>query len=184
MSEPVRRADPRWEAAADEHQVALASFLESAERVPASAWTRPRAPGKWSPAQITEHVSLAYEAVLGELAGGPPMAARMAPWRQALLRWILLPHMLFHRSFPVRAPAPRETRPGDGPADRRAALERLRALGERLEPELDRARRAGGHGITHPYFGTIPPLKALRFGAVHLEHHRRQLDEVAGAARR
>jgi hypothetical protein len=182
VSQPVRREDSRWEAAADEHRIALATFLDSAERLPAAAWSRPPAPGKWSPAEVAEHLSLSYEALLAELEKGTPMAVRLPAWRVALLRWVLLPHILFHRSFPLRAPSPREVRPGAAPAERDPALARLRGLGERFEHALDRARRAGGGWVTHPYFGRVPPVKALRFCAVHVEHHRRQVEQAGVAA--
>ena len=183
MAQSARRDDPRWEAAADEHRIALATYLEAADRVPPAAWSLPRAPGKWSPAQITEHLSLAYEAGMRELDGGGAMAARLPGWRQTLLRWVVLPHILFHRSFPVRAPSPREIRPGEACApDRRAALARLRELAERFEHELDRARRAGSGQLTHPYFGIVPPLKAMRFFAVHLDHHRAQVEQATSSA--
>lgn len=176
MPQTARRDDPRWESAADEHRVAVATFLEAAERVPAGGWATPSAPGKWSPAQIAEHMALVYEALLRELAGEAAMAARLPPLRQKVLRWVLLPHILFHRSFPVRARAPRETRPGDAHPDRSTVLARLREMAERFEHELDRARATGDAHLTHPYFGSVPPVKTLRFCAVHLEHHRRQLE--------
>lgn len=170
------RADAKWSAAAEEHRAALRGFLEAARGVEEGRWARPLAPGKWSPAQVAEHLALTYEALLREVGGGSPMRLRLSAAHRALLRWLLLPHVLFHRSFPLRAPAVRELRPADGAhPGRDAVLPRLEALGERFERELDAARRAGGGRVTHPFFGTVPPVKALRFCAVHLEHHRRQL---------
>ncbi|HEU0055416.1 MAG TPA: DinB family protein [Longimicrobium sp.] len=171
-----RRANHRWETACDEHQVALAAYLDTAAAVADEAWTRPWAPGKWTPAQITEHLSLAYEAGLTEIATGQGMKEKLHGWRQRVTRWVFLPHILFHRSFPVRARSPREIRPPETPAlPRPEALRRLRELGERFEVELDRARRSGGGRLTHPYFGKIEPVKGMRFFAVHLEHHARQV---------
>jgi DinB superfamily len=174
MPSTARRADSRWQAALDEHRVALAAFHDAAERVPASAWQTPRAPGKWSPAQIAEHLALAYEAMLGELRGGPAMKPRAKPWQQTVFRWVVLPHVLFHRSIP-RASSPREMRPPETGPDRAAVLHRLAQRADEMERELDRARRAGGGYLTHPYFGPVPPLKLLRFAGVHLDHHRKQL---------
>jgi hypothetical protein len=171
----LSRADARWEAAVDEHRIAVAAFLDAAERVPSAAWTVARAPGKWTPAQLCEHLSLSYDALLTELAEGRPMAPRATGWKRAVLRTLVLPHILFHGSIPVRAPAPRETRPPEACPDRRAALARLREVAERFEHRLDAARRVGGGRVTHPYFGPLPPDKAMRFCAVHLDHHRPQL---------
>ncbi len=176
MPPSPRRSDASWESAADEHRVALAEYLHAAERVDAAAWSRPLADGEWTPAQVTDHLARAYEVLLGELRGEGGMRVVVTPWRQRLLRTFLLPHILFHRSFPIRAPAPREVRPAEEPAEGRdALLARLRDRAERFEAELGAARRRGGGELTHAYFGTVPPVKALRFCGVHLEHHARQL---------
>lgn len=172
----TKRAEARWKRAAEEHRAALRGFLETARGVEEGRWARSLAPGKWSPAQVAEHLALTYEGVLREVEGGSPLRVRLSAVHRALLRWLLLPHILFHRSFPLRAPAVRELRPeGEAHPARDAVLPRLEALGERFERELDAAWRAGGGRVTHPFFGSVPPTKALRFCAVHLEHHRRQL---------
>jgi hypothetical protein len=172
---PAEREDPRWDEAVDEHRAALAGFLDAAERVSAEAWTAPWAPGKWTRAQIAEHLALAYEAVLHELATGEAMRPKVPVWQQKLLRWILLPHILFHRTLPVRAAAPRETRPPETTAPRAQTLRRLRDLGERFEREMEAARADNRGGLTHPYFGWVAAVKAMRFVAVHIEHHTRQV---------
>jgi uncharacterized damage-inducible protein DinB len=169
------RGDTRWRGAVQEHRAALLRFLETANRLDADAWARPRAPGKWSPAQVAEHLALGYLALLRELTEGVPMRYRAPRWMRAVLRWVLLPHALFHRSLPVRAVAPREMRPSDTHPGRGEVLPRLREAAERFERALDDARGGGETRLTHPYFGTLTPVRMLRFAAVHLEHHRRQL---------
>jgi len=171
----TERDDPRWDEAADEHRTALAAFLDAAESLSDERWSEPWVPGKWTRAQIAEHLALAYEAALRELATGEAMRARVPRWRQTLLRWVVLPHILFHRSFPLRAVSPREIRPPESTRSRREQLRRLRDLGERFEREVDAARRKGGGGISHPYFGRVGPVKGMRFMAVHIEHHTRQV---------
>lgn len=170
---------PRWAAAAEEHRVAVAAYLDSAGALDGAAWMRPWGAGKWTPAQITEHLTLAYEALLAELVEGRAMQLRMTPWRRRLGRWIILPHILFHRSFPLRVPAPREIRPGPPRAAQKEALRALERLADRFEERLEEAYRAGGGWLTHPYFGPVDPVRALRFVAVHLEHHRRQVAKMA-----
>jgi hypothetical protein len=169
------RADSAWNAAVDEHRIALAQLVDAAERVPATSWTTPRAPGKWSPGQVVEHLALTYEVLLRELRDGEGMRVRMPGWRSSVLRWIVLPHVLFHRKIPPGVRAPREIRPADEAPPVDATLRRLRLRAEEFEDELDRARRAGGGQLTHPFFGRVGPVKALRFCAVHAEHHGRQL---------
>jgi hypothetical protein len=172
-----RIASPRWDAAAEEHHVALAAYQEAALRLDHAEWERPWATGKWTPAQITEHLTLTYESLLADLCEGRPMKARLGPWRQKITRWIFLPHILFHRTFPLRVVAPRELRPERARAKQADALRILEQMGERFEDELGRAFRAGGGCLTHPYFGQVDPVRGLRFIAVHMEHHRRQIEK-------
>jgi hypothetical protein len=163
--------------AAREHRAALAAALAQLARLDEVRWAAPWASGKWTRAEVAEHLALTYEAVLHELETGVAMRPRVGAGMQRLLRWVLLPHILFHRSIPLRARAPRETRPAEAfsaPA-RTEATERLRALGERAEARLLAAAADGGRPVHHPYFGALPPHRALRFLAAHLEHHTRQL---------
>jgi hypothetical protein len=172
----AERDDPRWDEAVEEHRTALAALLDTAETLSDAAWKQPWAPGKWTRAQVVEHLALAYEAALRELATGETVRPKLTGMRQKVARWIVLPHILFHRSLPLRARSPRETRPPEQPTARKAeVLRRIRELGERYELEMDRARRDGGGSLTHPYFGRLKPVKAMRFVAVHVEHHTRQI---------
>lgn len=175
------RADARWHTVVEEHQVALAAYLDAAARLPEGAWTQPWKPGKWTPAQITEHLSMTYSVFIGEVNGGQGMKLKLTPLRRRILRMFLLPHMLFHRTFPRGAPAPRELRPAEtttSPRDQ--ALARMRELGERFEREASRARVAGWKHVTHPFFGPIDLTRGMRLAAVHIEHHTRQLASVKG----
>ena len=165
----------RWDEAVEEHRAALAAFLDVAEQLRENDWRAPWAPGKWTRAEIAEHLALGYEAAIREIHTGVGLRLRVTGVRQRLLRWIFLPHILFHRSLPVRVGAPRETRPAEVTASRVQVLRRLRELGERYEAETERAIGKGGGQLTHPYFGKLPPIKAMRFIAVHLEHHTRQI---------
>ena len=53
------------------HQ-AVDAFLTAARTVPAVQWGKARAPGKWSPAQVAEHLALTYEINRGVLHGTAP----------------------------------------------------------------------------------------------------------------
>jgi len=175
------RAEARWHAAVEEHQVALAAYLDAAARLSDAAWTRPWRSGRWTPAQITEHLVMTYRVFIGEVNGGPAMRLKLTPFRRRVLRVFLLPHMLFHRTFPRGAVAPRELRPEQAPLPEKArALEEMRELGERFEREAVRARAAGRDRVTHPFFGEIDLTRGMRLCAVHLEHHTRQVASVKG----
>jgi hypothetical protein len=178
MPTATPRAERRWAAAVDEHQAALAAYLEAASRISDEAWMRPWAPAKWTPAVITEHLAMAYRVYVQEARGGAAMKLKLTPMYRRVLRTFLLPHMLFHRTFPRGARAPREVRPeGDG-LPKEQALAELRVLGEEFEREVGRARAGGLQHVTHPYFGAIDLARGMRFAAVHIEHHTRQLAKV------
>lgn len=175
-----RRERKGWERAVREHRAALSAFREIAEGAEQAWWREPVGEGKWTRAQVAEHLVLTYQAVLREVERGEAMAPRVGGAFRTVLRWLLLPHVLFHRSIPVRARAPREARPSPEGLDAAVAGERLPALGVELEGALGRRR---GAYVTHPYFGRVPALRALRFLTVHIEHHLRQADPAGTPSR-
>ncbi len=174
-----------WERRLHEHREAVARFAERLDGIDAERWRTPRGPGAWSPAEVAEHILLSFEVVIAELEGRGGVTVRTGPFMRTILRWVLLPHILFHRSVPLRARAPREVRPvgfGAGPAE---AAARIRERAADFEAMIEKAASDPGAVVTHPYFGRLRPLQALRFSAVHLDHHRRQVEEslAAGPAR-
>ena len=176
MPVATSRADSRWQTVVEEHQVALAAYLDRAARLSDAAWNAPWKPGKWSPAVITEHLSMTYRVFIGEVKGGPAMKLKLTPFRRRVLKLLMLPHMLYHRTFPRGARAPRELRPDAAALPGKAqALADLRAMGERFADEAERARSGGWDHVTHPYFGAIDLTRGMRLCAVHLEHHTRQI---------
>jgi hypothetical protein len=170
-------APPRAvERALAEHRAAAAAFCAAARALPDAAWTAPLREGGWSPAEIAEHLRLTYVQVIHELGGGAAMAPRASQAWQRLFRWVVLPHILFHRSIPVRARAPRETRPTLAVVDREALLAEFEMSARDFERGAEPAAQRGSPSFTHPYFGAISPLKAVRFVAIHIDHHRRQIE--------
>jgi hypothetical protein len=169
-------ADARWQQVIDEHAAAVAALGAAARRVPPAAWLAPRHEGAWSPAQIVEHVALAIDAFAMDLGGGTKIRARVGTGWQRVLRWVVLPHILFHRSLPLRARAPREARPADRPGSVEEVVAALDAAWARLAAEAVRSAGRPGAEVMHPYFGSLPALRALRFSVVHVEHHRRQVE--------
>lgn len=157
-----------------EHRVALREFVESARALDPNTWQRSPA-GKWSPAQIAEHLSLTYAALLQEMAGGSAIKVRTSVWQRLLLRWTILPGLLKHGRIPRGAPAVREVRPGNGPFDQKEVLDRLHAQCEKFLDVLGDQQRPHKAQMTHPFFGKLDPDTALRFCTVHIVHHQRQL---------
>lgn len=167
MTDPLSRA-------LREHGDALAAMVDILAQIEADAWDRPWGIGKWTPAQVAEHLVLTYEESIRDLTGEAMARARVGPRWQRALRTFLLPHILFHRSFPLRALAPREWRPEGSGIDAATAVAALPDAAERFEAEVARAYEQA-RALNHPYFGPVDALRGLRLAAVHLEHHRRQV---------
>jgi hypothetical protein len=166
---------PRWADACGRHREAAALFVSRAERVASERWKAAPAPGKWSPAEIAEHLSLTYAHLLGELHGGQPVRVRGSWLFRLLARYKFLPPLLRDGTIPPGVRAPREVRPQLPSEDREAALKRFRALAVEFEGEITRRRAAGGGHLTHPYFGRLDADRGIRFVEVHIRHHTGQL---------
>jgi len=54
------------------HRAAVIDLVAAAERS-AATWTTPRAPGKWSPSQVVEHVVRGLEEAANVVSGVPSM---------------------------------------------------------------------------------------------------------------
>jgi hypothetical protein len=168
-----------WEVEATAHADAVAQFAAVARAIPASQWQAPLAPGKWSPAEITAHVTEVYVVVRREAAGGAGMRMRGSAFRRWLLRHLVLPRLLAGRSFPPGVRAPVETRPVTASADQASAIASLEQVSRQCLRELTDRQAAGAVWLTHAYFGRGPALYALRLMTVHLLHHLRQLPKAA-----
>lgn len=170
-------ADPT--AIREAHQHALAAFLETARAVEPVAWERARDAESWSPAQVAEHVRLAYVVVGAPLTGGTGLRVRTPWWLRPFLRWRFLGGILDSARFP-RSRAPRELRPGPGPFEREATLRAIESAAAELERNAiahwDDARAA----VTHHVFGALGAADGLRLATAHTVHHTRQLRALAG----
>lgn len=160
------------EALVEDYARSTREFVEGSAKIGDAAWTLPRAPGKWSPAQEVEHITLAHELLAQQLAGGPAMRVVVHGWRRLALRWVVLPWILRTGRFPRGARAPREARPSAAPAARRALIERLEAAVTAVGGDLGRSGDPGfSRRLDHPYFGAMSVAHAVRLSAVHTRHH-------------
>lgn len=160
-------------AARDANRRSVAEFVAAARGVDAGAWNREPAPGKWSPAQVTEHVTLAY-ARTRDLLKNPPTGG--APWfLRPLIRHFYVRPILRTGKFPANAKAPKQFRPSASTEPADTLLSRLEAAADGLERDLEELAGRGTTAISHPIFGRTPLTDALRFQALHTAHHRRQL---------
>jgi uncharacterized damage-inducible protein DinB len=169
-----------FEQAAADHRGAIEDVVRAVESLDASLWAIARRPGKWSPAEIAQHLVLAYEPPLAELEGGAGYAVRLPWWKRAVLRWRVLPQILEQGKFPRGAPAPREARPKGGLASPEEAVRRLRESAVRFELRLSEAHAARQVRLTHSYLGKLTAPQILRLLAVHARHHGAQFAGAGG----
>jgi hypothetical protein len=170
MTPPVGDGD--WTRPSREQWESIHCFLDAAAGVPPDQWVEPVAPGRWSPAQVAEHVVRTYEVGAEQVRTGTGMRPRAGPILQRLLRWFLLPHVIYHRSLPLRARAPREVKPSEAGVPQGDLPRLLRDAAAGMEREFRGAVRTH---VFHAYFGPIELPRAMRFLAVHTDHHRKQL---------
>ena len=158
---------------------AIGGFIDAARAVPPARWGTPRAAGKWSPGQVTEHVVLAYEQSHKMLHG--TFAGPAKPWyTQLLARRLGLPSM-FRRGDFGKGPfqAPDFIQPGASPPSPDALLGRLEAVVRDLEQNLLASSDSRRVTVDHPIFGRVPLADLLHFLSIHTNHHRPQLSPSA-----
>lgn len=143
----------------------------AARQVPAARWACAPAPGRWSAAEVVEHLVLAERAVLAFVAG-PLREAPPAPVPtigDARLLAVTLDRTRRHRAPERCAPAGRWTVRGPlldaFDAARAATLAHLRDAGDEL----------AAHAAPHPALGWLDGRQWLLFAAAHAERHVAQL---------
>ena len=153
---------------------AVAEFLAAAESVPSSGWTEPVAPGKWSPAQIAEHVAISYEVATRALQGDRTMGS--APrFLRPIVRAFGFSGVLKRGAFPkaMKGPpifAPSAEHPSLGAS--RLRLEHAAAAFEAMAREL---AAAGSDTFEHVFFGRVRVADYVRYSELHALHHLAQL---------
>ena len=153
---------------------AVTDFLTTAGALAPSTWGRPRAPGKWSPGQATEHLVLTYELGRSILHGTFHGSAAPRVVR-ALIRVLFLKRILRRGRFgrPTKTLEPLE--PAASPASPDVLAARLQAAATAFEEDMESAARSGQATLDHPFFGKVHLDDYVRFQVIHTHHHRTQL---------
>jgi hypothetical protein len=157
------------------HRGAVERFVASARTISPDRWAEPVSPGKWSPAEIAEHLSLTYDRILAELNGGPPVRVKVKGFKLLLLRLTVMPRFLGAGYVPPGVRAPREILPVAANPDRAQSLARFEERAAEFERVMAERLPMGKLRVTHPFFGRLTLVQGVRFVEVHLRHHTKQL---------
>jgi hypothetical protein len=153
------------------NRAAVDDLVAAAERS-AATWTTPRAPGKWSPSQVVEHVAHTLEEWANVVSGAP---SSLAP--PAFLR--PLARLIIYRTskkgvFPDGFKTRKAMNPASGPATPDEARVRLEGAFARFDREC-RRQAASGPKVRTTGFGTVSLEDLMRFNALHTRHHCKQM---------
>ena len=140
-----------------------------------SNWTKPRAPGKWSPQQVVEHVAMALEEG-GNVVSGRPTKLPTLPFFLRPLARLFFKRVVRTGSFP-KARANKAMDPASGPSTPSEARPRLEAALARFD-EACRARAASGGEVASGAFGRVSVEDYVRFTELHTRHHIEQISVV------
>src|SRR5262245_55424614 len=131
---------------------AIDQLVAAAERC-GPAWSAPRAPGKWSPSQIVEHVTWSFEESVEMAAGRPSKFPKLPALARPIVRTLLFKRVLRKEAFPKA-----RTNKAMNPASGRATPQEGRARLVAAHQNFDRACRqiASGGGRMHTtVFGIV-----------------------------
>jgi DinB family protein len=151
---------------------AVSELIAASERCSA-VWTTPRAPGKWSPSQIVEHVARSIEEAANMMAGAPTKFVTLPFFLRPVARTLLFKRVLRTGGFP-RARTNKAMDPQSGPATPTDARARLEGAVARFDREV-RGRAHTSDTVTSGAFGTVPVVDYARFIEIHTRHHRKQM---------
>ncbi len=161
------------ETAIADNRAAVEEFIATARGLDGATWTAPRVEGKWSPAQIAEHLAITYEynrkVITGTAGKGAPAFLR------PLARWFVVTQTLKAGRFTRKGRAPKIFQPTATPAAAPDLLARLTRAVTGFESDIRSGHPEGRHTVAHPFFGTLATVDYLRLQAIHARHHRSQL---------
>jgi len=164
-----------WTNALARHTSAAEGFANTATSVDSSLWSIPLGEGKWTPAQVTEHLNRTYQVVIDEVRGGEGIRIRSSWLLRQVLRQTILRSILRKRRLPQGARAPSEVAPKEVNGTQTELLQRFGKLSAEFEEEFLKNSANTDKKLTHHIFGEIDLLRGIDFVAIHIEHHHRQI---------
>ncbi|MBY0495007.1 MAG: DUF1569 domain-containing protein [Cyanobacteria bacterium] len=152
-----------------ESRAALQKLVAAGEKC-GTSWTTPRAPGKWSPSQIVEHVARVLEESGKTIKGEPSAFPGLPPFLRPLIRGLFFNRILKKNRF-INGRTNRALNPIAGPPTPAEGRTRL----QRAHDAFERACKDSPPRFVHGVFGDISTTEYARFQALHTLHHAEQV---------
>ena len=160
------------EQAVAQHREAIRRLLSAAQSARA-IWTTPRAPGKWSPSQVTEHIARSLEESAHVAAGRPSRFPTFPSLVRPLMRVLFFNRVLSTQAFPKAKTNP-PFDPESGPSSPDDATRRVTEAAELFETEC-RACHGRGEVVRSTVFGNVSVMDYMKFQELHTRHHTKQI---------
>jgi hypothetical protein len=151
---------------------AIQQLIMSGERT-GPAWTAARAPGKWSPSQIVEHVARSLEESANMATGRPSKFPKLPAVIHPIVRSLLFKRVLRNAAFP-KAKTNKAMDPASGPATPAEGRARLEAAYQKFD-EACRQIASRGDRVRTTLFGAVRVEDYVRFTEIHTRHHHKQM---------
>jgi hypothetical protein len=155
------------------NRAAVDAFLAVVDQS-GSIWNTPRAPHKWTPAQVTEHVARTYDESAKLFAGQATQFPKMPGLLRPVIRAILFNRVVRKGTFP-KAKTSRPMDPATGPATPAEGRKRLEAAVNGFERQARAIGASGDAQLSSLTFGSVSLCDWARFQEVHTRHHQAQL---------
>src|SRR5450432_828025 len=155
---------------------AVASLITTADAA-ASVWTVPRAPGKWSPSQVVEHVARIMEESANVVSGAPSKFPTIPFFIRPIVRVLMFKRILRRNAF-LKMKTGEAFDPPLAPLTVAQARARLEGALARFD-QACRARAASGQSVSSTIFGSVPVTDFARFQELHVRHHEEQMPAKA-----
>jgi DinB family protein len=136
-------------------------------------WTAPRAPGKWSPSQVVEHVARSIDESANMISGAPSKFPTLPFFLRPVARTLLFNRVLRTGTFP-KAKTNKAMDPASGPATPSDGRRRLEDALARFDRECRACAQADGT-VSSGAFGRVSVADYARFIELHTRHHCRQM---------
>jgi hypothetical protein len=153
---------------------AIDHLIAMGERAGA-AWATPRAPRKWSPSQIVEHVARSLEESANMAEARPSKFPKLPSVLHPVVRTLLFKRVLKRAAFP-KAKTNKAMNPASGPATPAEGRARLEAAHRKFENACRQIAAQDGHMRT-TVFGAVSVQDYIRFMELHTRHHVRQIPD-------